>query len=142
MDVFRFLKSARVGAQSIQFYEQWALFEASNGYYKKAKAVLESASLSGTNGLKEKIAEINSKIDQLEAKNQSVDKENIYPTNSLKGRRKQVSPGLKLRAFHDTNDHHAASVDDEQRFQDNVKVGLRLFNGRILLFLVCRMQEV
>lgn len=97
MDVFKFLKSARLGAQSIEFYEKWAMFEASNGYYKKAKAVIQSASTLNITGSMDKVREINDIIDQLEQKSKSVDKENIYPTNSLKTRRKLVSPGLKVR---------------------------------------------
>jgi hypothetical protein len=124
MDIFKFLKSARVGALSIEFYEEWAIFEASNGYFKRAKAVMESASLLNITGSKDKITEINSKIDQLEAKSKStVDKENIYPTNTLKMRRKQISPGLKLRT--DTARHeHTTPVEDDQPVQD-IKVGLK-----------------
>ena len=87
------------------------MFEASNGNFKKARAVVESATCLNIKGSKDKIVEINQTIDSLEAKNQSLDKENIYPNNSIKFRRKQNS-GLKLRGF-DSEVGHDIQIPDE-----------------------------
>ena len=146
LDIFKFLKSARLGVHSLDFYEQWALFEAANRNFTKAKSVMDSALSHVGEEYTDSIKSIMQNINQLEMQAPSINKENIYPS-TLISRKKLISTGLKTRnesIQHDqvTNYPTNSPNHDSLKELDTIKVYFNMFTIRILLLLTYLIQEV